>query len=483
MTDARLLSRKITLTETADGIFPLDASFPAHASFAARRFGLLIFCNGEAQFKLLDDGTSVVVGRKKPSEIVVADPAVSRQHARFVRKQDEVWVEDLDSRHGTFLGSRRITRERIGAFEEVSLGEVRVMLAATRSTAPGEPDIGAIAEGEIVIESARMKRLYADVVQAARGRLPVLVIGETGTGKEHVVRAIHRASARRAKPLVAVNCAAIAPSLLESVLFGHERGAFTGAYQRSQGVFERAHGGVLFLDEVGDLANGAQVALLRALETQKFARVGGTAEISVDVQFIAATHCNLEAMVEAGTFRRDLYFRLNGIQLPLPPLRERVEEIGPLTRLFLAKACREWGLPPREISPQASDALARCAWPGNVRQLRYAVERAALLANGPLITLADLPQDVAGGLGGTSSSMPLLAAASFAGTGNDLDLRLQLKEFERRLFEEALRCAAGNRQEAAKLLRIPQRTFFRKLRAHGAGIGEGPGVSDIEALT
>jgi two-component system response regulator AtoC len=467
MTD--VLPRKITLTETADGILPLAACSDAISgtdSSAARRFGLLIFCEGAAQFKLLEDGASVVVGRKSPSEVVVADPTVSRQHARFMRQQNQVWVEDLDSRHGTFVRARRITRERIGVFDEVALGEVRVMLTATRSTAPGEPELGAIAEGELVIESARMKRLYAEVGRAARGRLPVLVIGETGTGKEHIVRALHRASERRAKPLVALNCAAIAPSLLESVLFGHERGAFTGAHQRIPGVFERAHGGVLFLDEVGDLAAGAQVALLRALETQKFTRVGGTAELSVDVQFIAATHCNLEAMVEAGSFRRDLYFRLNGIQLQLPALRDRVEEIAPLSRLFLAKACREWELPSREISEPAMDALLRGRWPGNVRQLRYAVERAALLADGPSIALSDLPPELRGEA--ASGFLPLMAAPIAGGSGADLDLRRRLKDFERRLIEEALRCADGNREGAAKLLRLPQRTFFRKLRAHGS---------------
>ena len=315
------------------------------------------------------------------------------------------------------------------------------------------------AADEVVLRNARMQRLHADAARAARGRLPVLVLGETGVGKELVARAIHRASPRRDKPLVAVNCATFAASLLESTLFGHERGAFTGATQRSPGILERAHGGTLFLDEVGDLDTSAQVALLRAIEDQKITRLGATSEIVIDVHVIAATNCDLETLVEQGRFRGDLLFRLNGIRLDVPPLRERRDEIEPLARVFLERACREWQLEQRDLSPEAVEALQRCSWPGNVRQLRYAMERAALLAPGPLIMREDLPEHVTG-----SNPVPP-ASITCLQLDDELGLRRQLAHCERALIEAALRRAGGNRETAAKLLRVPLRTLFRKLRS------------------
>jgi transcriptional regulator with GAF, ATPase, and Fis domain len=226
-----------------------------------------------------------------------------------------------------------------------------------------------------------MKRIYDDAIRAAAANVPVLVLGETGVGKEHVARTLHRESPRRDHPFVAVNCAAIPASLLESTLFGHERGAFTGASARAMGVFERANGGVLFLDEIGDLGSGAQVALLRAIEARRISRVGSSLEIPVDVRIVAATHCDLEAMIEEGTFRQDLYYRLNGISLEVPPLRERQDEIEPLVRQFLLQARRDWGLRLRDVTPEAMAHLQRCECPGNVRPLRCAVKSEALLAS------------------------------------------------------------------------------------------------------
>jgi len=194
-----------------------------------RHFGLLVFCESESQLKLLDDDSAVVIGRELPSEIVVDDPSVSRQHARFVLTQGEVWVEDLDSRNGTFLRGRRITRERLESADEVGVGKARVVLAATRPMKEGKQEDMSVADGERVIQDPRMRQLYQNVTRAAQATLPVLILGETGVGKEHVASAIHREGPRRDKPFVIVNCAAIPVSLLETTLFGHERGAFTGA--------------------------------------------------------------------------------------------------------------------------------------------------------------------------------------------------------------------------------------------------------------
>jgi DNA-binding NtrC family response regulator len=230
---------------------------------------------------------------------------------------------------------------------------------------------------------------------------------------------------------------------------------------RAVGVFERADGGVLFLDEIGELSAGAQAALLRAIETRRICRVGASSEITVDVNVIAATHCDLEAMVEEGTFRQDLYFRLGGIVLSVPPLRERVDEIEPLLEFFLAKARDEWGVRAREVAPEALRALLTYTWPGNVRQLQHAVERAALLGTGETIVPSALPQYI------FQDAANVRGPALLEPPGVDLALRQQLRRYERALIEEALRRAAGNRQVAAKLLRIPMRTVFRRMRACG----------------
>ena len=454
MNDAPSIGRKITMTETCDLLAP--ALGPDAA--AGTRFALMVFCDAEAQLRLLEEGCSVVIGREPPAEIVVHDSSVSRQHARILRKQEEVWIEDLESRNGTVVRGAKVQRQRLEAGDQVEVGRARVVLAATRPSADAAQ--AAQPETDLVVVDGRMRAVFQDAARATRGKLPVLVLGETGTGKELVARAVHRESDRRDKPFVAINCAAIAPSLLESALFGHERGAFTGATARAEGVFERADGGVLFLDEVGDLTMSAQVALLRAIETKRIARVGGTTEVPVDVQIVSATHCDLRAMVEEKTFRRDLYFRLNGVQFDLPALRERTEEIEPMAQLFLAQARRDWGVRARSITPEALDVLRRCAWPGNVRQLRYAIERAALLGSGDTVDVADLPPTVTDDLLPRSLGTPVVRAVPV-----ELGLKQQLRQFERALIDEALRRAGGNREAAAKLLRIPLRTLFRKLRA------------------
>ncbi|HLK35382.1 MAG TPA: sigma 54-interacting transcriptional regulator [Polyangiaceae bacterium] len=459
-------NRKITLTGPQD-LFPVEGR---GVDPGAGRFGLLMFCDDEAQFRSLDVDTSLVIGRERPSEIVVNDPSVSRQHARFVRQKDEIWVEDLDSRNGVFFRGERVRRERLDVGDAVIVGRVRVVLAGTRPRP--SPVEGAVAADGVVLSNVRMKRLYVDAARAAAADVPVLVLGETGVGKELVARAIHRESPRRDRPWVAINCAAIPAALLESTLFGHERGAFTGAHAKGIGVFERAHGGVLFLDEIGDLGSGAQVALLRAIETRRITRVGSSVEVPVDVRIVSATHCDLSTMVEEGTFRRDLYYRLNGVALEVPPLRERQDEIEPLARQFLTQASAEWRVPLRELTPEAVEGLRRCPWPGNVRQLRYAVERAALLARHDAIGAEDF-RDYLSVDGGTPST--LVPSPPFV----DLALRSQLQRYERSLIEEALRRGGGSRLAAAKLLRIPLRTLFRKMRALGA-FSAVPADDDME---
>jgi two-component system, NtrC family, response regulator AtoC len=460
MSETASSARKITLTETGEILGVPEGGAGAEAQ---RRFALLIFCDTESQLKPVEGGKPVVVGREAPSEVVVDDVSVSRQHARFRLNDGEVWVEDLGSRNGTFLRGRRIERERLGVGDEISVGKARVVLAGTRVSAGQGTESFAADDADYVVRNARMKKLYQDATKAAKVSVPVLILGETGSGKDHVASAIHREGLRAQKPFVVVNCAAIPAALVESTLFGHERGSFTGADTRAIGVFERAHEGVLFLDEIGELGSGAQAAILRAIETRRISRVGGSSEIPVDVRIVAATHCDLGAMVEEGTFRQDLYFRLSGVQLDVPPLRARLDEIDALALLFLAKARKEWGVRPREIDANALNLLRLYAWPGNVRQLRHAIERAALLGSGEAIAVTDLPDYI---VSGTNAQQIPVA---------ELGLKELVQRYERTLIDDALRRAGGSRQLAAKLLRIPLRTLFRKMRSFDS---DTPNASD-----
>jgi len=450
----------VSLTETCD---LLPAEVP-RATASTRRYALLVFFGEETHVCLLDEGMNVVVGRESPCEIVVKDASISRQHARFSLRDGRVTVEDLDSRNGTVRNGERLRREDLEPGDEVRVGTARLVLVATR---PDERDRsgGDDSDGDQVIASSVMKSLYEDVARVSRTNVPVLILGESGSGKEHVANALHRLGPRRDGPFVVVNCAAIPPSLLETTLFGHERGAFTGAVGRAVGMFERANGGTLFLDEIGELTSTAQAALLRAVESQKISRVGSSAETPVVARCVAATHCDLEAMVQDGTFRQDLFFRLNGVKLSVPPLRERTDEIALLVRKFVDKARREWGLRTRDVADDAMNALRAYAWPGNVRQLRHAVERAALLGKGEIVRAGDLPEYV------FARASDKREAPEIVGGFSDLSLREQVSKFERALIDEALRRTGGNRRAAARLLRIPVRTLFRKVRI-GSADGE-----------
>lgn len=245
----------------------------------------------------------------------------------------------------------------------------------------------------VLSKSPRMMEVFDLITQVADSPSTVLIIGETGTGKEQVARAIHQASPRKEAPFVAVNCGALNENLLESELFGHEKGSFTGAAGQRKGRFEVANGGTLFLDEIGDVPMSMQVRLLRVLQERRFERVGGTESVETDVRVIAATHRDLEVLIKDGKFRDDLYYRLNVIRIELPPLRDRPEDIRLLSAHFCQKYART-GRPPAEISPEAMEVLLRCPWPGNVRQLENAIERACVTARDGVIRAQNLPSDV-----------------------------------------------------------------------------------------
>jgi two-component system response regulator PilR (NtrC family) len=296
--------------------------------------------------------------------------------------------------------------------------------------------------------------------RVAAGRSTVLITGESGTGKERVARAVHDLSDRKDKPFLVVNCGAIPESLVESELFGHAKGAFTGAASSRAGIFRTADGGVVFLDEVGELPAPVQVKLLRVLQERKVRGVGETDETSVDVRVIAATNRNVEEDVKSGKFRQDLYYRLNVIRIDVPPLRQRREDVGELARHFVERCSHEAGKEVRGFSPDALRALDAYDFPGNVRELENIVERAVALAAGPMIGLGDLPREVAGG---AAQPTPMLTGA-LPEEGVDIDN--VLGEVERRFILQALEKSGGVRTGAAKLLGITLRSLRYRMQKH-----------------
>jgi DNA-binding NtrC family response regulator len=304
----------------------------------------------------------------------------------------------------------------------------------------------------IIGESPVMREIFEVVQQVAPTRATVLVLGESGTGKELIAKALHQLSPRAKQPFVTVHCAALAPTLLESELFGHERGAFTGAHERRIGRFEQAQGGTLFLDEIGEIDATIQVKLLRFLGERTFERVGSNKTLTADVRLVAATNKNLEELVKAGKFRDDLFFRLRVVEIELPPLRERTGDIPLLAQSFLREFAKENAKPVNDFTADALAALLNFSWPGNVRELRTAIEHAVVLCRGERITVRDLPPSVRPG----GAVEPKILA------GKDLTV----KDAAKQLIIRALKETAGNRTHAAKKIGMSRRTFHRKLHAY-----------------
>jgi DNA-binding NtrC family response regulator len=305
-----------------------------------------------------------------------------------------------------------------------------------------------------------MQKVFATLQKVAETDLTVLVRGESGTGKELVAQALHNRSPRRARPFVAVNCAAISRELVESELFGHEKGAFTGADARREGRFEAADGGSILLDEIGDMAPETQAKVLRVLQERSFERVGGSKPIAVDVRVIAATHRNLEEEVRKQRFREDLYYRLKVVTVELPPLRERAEDIPALAQRFLERVTGRLGLEKRQLGEAALARLVRHRWPGNVRELSNVIEQAAVLASGPVIEEADLQLGDPGSAGGAEGA--LSAGLSFADAK-----RITVERFERGYLLAALRRSGGNISRAAEALGMVRQSLQQKIRELG----------------
>lgn len=306
-------------------------------------------------------------------------------------------------------------------------------------------------EGMVGVSST-MKRVFNMIANVAESDAPALIIGESGTGKELVARAIHENSNRKSKPYIQVNCAALNESVLESELFGHVKGAFTGAYQNRKGRFEAANGGDIFLDEIGDLPQSIQVKLLRVLEEKVIERVGDNRSIPVDVRIITATNRNLKELVEAGFFRGDFYYRINVLPIEIPPLRERKEDIPVLAQQFFKHVQLKSSKPVQSISPEAMDVLAHYSWPGNVRELKSAFEYAFVTCMEGAIRPEHLPPDL--NAAGHKSSVSALTAAS-------------PDEQKKRALEDALKRSKGNKSEAARILGVSRVTVWNQMHRYG----------------
>jgi two-component system, NtrC family, response regulator AtoC len=316
---------------------------------------------------------------------------------------------------------------------------------------------------EPIILSPQMCKARALIVQIAKTKLPILVLGETGSGKEVMAELAHRHGAHDRRPLIKINCAGLTESVVESELFGHERGAFTGALQAHTGLFEQADGGTLLLDEVGELPPRTQAKLLRVLESGELMRVGSARSRRVSVRVIAATHRDLPQLVATGRFRQDLYFRLNGVTVTLAPLRERSEEVIPLALHFIARAAHRAEHTALGLSAAAQDALLAHDWPGNVRELRNVMERAAALCESRLIDVELLGLDPASA---PSKAPPAVDGGGLRAVGPTSGIRAAVRDFERARIVAALARTQGNQTAAAKLLGVSRRTLCNKLSAH-----------------
>ena len=428
---------------------------------AESAFLLVVGRDSYATYNLPATG-SLTIGRGESNTVRIDDPLASRAHA-CLHVDDAMFLEDLGSVNGTRIKDQPINRAervqiRIG--DTVQIGSS--VLIVQRRTAPVEEggpetlrDTAFPADAALVVRSEAMQRVHALAERAATGTINVLITGETGVGKELLAEIVHRASRRREGPYVCLNCAALSETLLESELFGHERGAFTGAVAAKPGLLETAAGGTLFLDEVGELPMATQAKLLRVLETREVTRLGSVKPRRIDVRFIAATNRDLEAEVARGAFRQDLYFRLNGFSLAIPPLRERVDEIRHLAETFARQICRDLGRAPPVIPPPILALLEAYAWPGNIRELKNVVERAVLLSAGPTIGREHLPMD------------KLLPSVVIGATPPPrIDTQKVSPPSERDRIIMALNNCAGNQRRAAKLLGMPRRTFVNKLDAY-----------------
>jgi transcriptional regulator with PAS, ATPase and Fis domain len=428
---------------------------------------LFVIGNGTFATHALRKAGALTIGRSSNCDIEVEDQSISRRHA-ILSIGDTLTIEDLGSANGTFVRGNRVAFGQptvIAAGELIGLGSAS-MLLQRRSQAPVAKQKAATSGTDVVVSDARMRSLHRLVEQIAGSNICVLLLGETGVGKEVFARAVHRASPRAAGPFVELNCAALTETLLESELFGHEKGAFTNAVSAKPGLLELAHGGTLLLDEIGDMPLSTQVKLLRVIEDSQLRRVGGLTPRHIDVRFVAATNSDIETQVERGTFRRDLFYRLNGVTLMIPPLRERQAELEPLARAFISRARSHNGAPRPALAPEAVELLKGYHWPGNVRELKNVIERAVLLCGSGPIQPDHLSLGKPGAprtFGYSSGTQPRVPNGSRSHETLFPTVPRKGSQEEQQWIMQTLARAGGNQTLAARLLGISRRTLVNRL--------------------
>lgn len=458
------------------------------ASVASPSLELVVFLGNETRAYPLPDEGRISVGRAPESDVRIDDASISRRHA-IVRIDEELSVEDLGSANGTIVHRQHVNAssetDRVGRGDTfvlavgdvITFGSVRACIRRGQRRAVDD-GAGALSSDEPVIVDPVMKALVAEARRAAKGDLPILLLGETGVGKEVLARFIHRSSRQAAGKFVAVHVAAMSESLLESELFGYEKGAFTGATEARAGIIESADGGTVLLDELGEIPLGVQVKLLRVLEDHSVTRIGARKPRPIDVRFVAATHRNLEAEIAKGTFRADLFYRINGISLRIPALRERPADIGAIAEALLRAACRrlERGNVPA-FSSEVQRALERYDWPGNVRELRNVMDRVAVFCEGSTVKVEHLPKTMLeGGFGepvpapAKPISLPRVETSSTVEVTAHVpadEFRSVVEDLDRRRVLDALAACGGNQTRAAEMLGMSRRTLVARLDAYG----------------
>jgi transcriptional regulator with PAS, ATPase and Fis domain len=430
----------------------------------SRRLELLVVWQDRVRPFPLPEQGEVTIGRAEDNQIRIDNPSVSRHHA-VLSVGVQTTIRDLGGTNGVLLhagdvggavpdtvGLTRLLGEsgKVAIGESVMLGGVMLVL---RRAAAG-PD--ATPANQQIACDGPVKALYREAELAARSNISVLILGETGVGKEVLARAIHARSERASAPFMGINCAALSGTLLEGELFGYERGAFTGAVQARPGLFEAAGGGTVFLDELGELPLETQAKLLRIIEERSVMRLGSRTPRPINVRFVCATNRDLEQSVHEECFRADLFYRINGITLRIPPLRERRADIEPLARSLLQALSRQLDRAAPEISPDAMELLLAHHWPGNVRELRNVLERCVVLCHSGTIRKQDLPEAL-------WQQQPRARPPEGRDTRSSPPMRQELKELERTRIIEALARCHGNQSAAAKLLGISRRTLVARL--------------------
>jgi two-component system, NtrC family, response regulator GlrR len=451
---------------------------PAARSLRVRRVSLEVAAGPDAGLKREFDTDRITIGTAPGTDLTLTDRAVSRHHCEIALSPEGHLLRDLDSTNGTRAGRLRAREVFLDDGAELEIGTSHVVFRTLGS----EAEIDLCAEerfGDLLGRSPAMRRVFATLAKVAPRDVTVLVMGESGTGKELAARALHGASPRSGGPFVVVDCGAMPAGLMESEIFGHERGAYTGADRSRAGAFERADGGTVFLDEIGELPLELQPKLLRVLESREVTRLGGSAPRAVDVRLVAATNRDLRAEINRGAFRGDLYYRLSVVEVRLPPLRERPDDIPDLTRHFLEAAARRGGAAASyELSPRTLEKLQRHRWPGNVRELRNFVERSVSLAEGRLIegTLPGL--ETAPPAGPAGASTPAAAPAGAAGPEAATDRaalmllpfktakRIHTEPFERDYLAALLARSGGNVSKAARDAGLDRTYLIDLLKKH-----------------